>query len=233
MTRRKKQPNSTVYGAKKHFQGMGYHVPSGYTLEQINELYSKWNLKLQNSGHNDIEAFSDCLAGLSSPFLQGSKSYKSYDAVYDPSQALSYVQTYINYYMDTRNSRSRYGTQHAAVLFLLNCYVEQVDYRAIAALAVSGDKQSFRSEHPTVDFPTYFQPLSMPKSHYWAYNKLRKVLNHCWLWHITDQNGELTPQDLQVFEFLGLDVKGTHEHYNSVLNPLGLSVNLKHKEAKY
>ena len=233
MARRKKQPTSTVSGAKRHFQGMGYHVPSGYTLEQINELYSKWNLKLQKSGHVDVEAFSDCLPGLSSPFLQGSKSYKAYDAVFDPSVALSYVQTYINYYINSPEATARYSQDLPVVQFLLNCYMEQVDYRDISRLAVSGDRKAFKSEHPNVEYPPKFHSFNMPKSHYWAYNKTRRILNHCWLWHVTDQNGELSCKDLEIFGFLGLDCKGTHEYYNSVLSPLGLSVNLKHKEAKY
>jgi hypothetical protein len=234
MAKRRKQPNSTVSGSRSHYEGLGYHVPAGYTLDQVNQLFSEWNLKLQNSGHIDIEAFSDCLAGLSSPFLRGSKSSKSYDPVNDPSVALSYVQTYIDFYMSSRNARTRYKSDYAACLFLLNCYMEQADYRDISRLATTGDVAQFKADHPNVLFPMYFNPLTMPKSHYWAYNKLRRILNHCWLWHITDQNGELTPRDLEVFGFLGLDCKGTEEYYNSVIVPLGLpAVKLKHKEAKY
>jgi hypothetical protein len=234
MARRKKQPTSTISGARNHYQGLGYHVPAGYTLEQVNQIFSEWNLKLQKSGHVDIEAFSDCLAGLSSPFLRGSKSYKAYEASHDPSLAISYVQTYINYYMQTRTARHKYGKQYAASLFLLNCYIEQVDYRDISALATTGNVKLFKANHPNVEFPMYFIPTTMPKSHYWAYNKLRRILNHCWLWHITDQNGELSVRDLEVFGFLGLDCKGTEDYYNSVIVPLGLQpIKLKHKEAKY
>jgi hypothetical protein len=234
MARRKKQPNSTVSGAKTHYQGMGYHIPSGYTREQVNQIYSEWQDKLQKSGHVDIEAFSDCLPGLSSPFLRGSKSYKTYESFNDISQALSYVQTYINYYMFSRSSRTKYYKDHAACLFLLRCYVEQVEYRDIAGLANTGDKASFSKLYPNIEYPNFFNPLSMKKSHYWAYQKTRRILNHCWLWHVTDANGELKPKDLEVFHFLGLDCKGTEEYYNSVLAPLGLdTIKLKNKEAKY
>lgn len=233
-TRRKKQPSSTVSGARTHYQGMGYYVPPGYTTEQVNALFSKWNQKLQKSGHVDIEAFSDCLAGLSSPFLAGSRTYKAYAEHNNPSATFQFIQTYINYYMHTRAAKARYGNKLAESQFLLNCFLEQVEYRDIAAFASHGSRAKFSKAHPNVEYPSHFNPLNMPKSHYWAYNRIRKLLNHCWLWHITDQNGELEPKDLQLYEFVGLDVKGTEELYNKELVKLGKPlVSLKHKEAKY
>lgn len=233
MAKRQKQPNSTVSGARTHYEGAGYYIPHGYTLEQVNKIFSEWQLKLQKSGHVDIESFSDCLPGLSSPFLRGTKNFKSFEYQHDPSEAISYVQTYINYYMNSRAARHKYGKSYTNCLFLLNCYIEQAEYRDISALAVSGDLKAFSKLYPNIEYPNAFKPLTLYKSHYWAYNKIRRILNHCWLWHVTSPQGELRPKDLEIFGLLGLDCKGTHEYYNSILNPLGLSVNLKHKESKY
>lgn len=234
ITRRRKQPNSTIEGSRSHYQGLGYHIPAGYTLEQVRELFSKWNDKLQKSGHKDIEAFSDVLPGLSSAFLQGTKSYKAFSSHNDPSATFQFIQTYINYFMHTRQAKQVYGARLAEAQFLLNCYLEQVEYRDIAALAVSGSRAKFSKLYPSVEFPSHFKPLDMPKSHYWAYNRIRKLLNHCWLWHVTDQNGELQPKDLELYEFVGLDVKGTEERFNKVLAKLNKPlIKLKHKEAKY
>ena len=233
-TSRQKQPTSTVSGAKTHYEGLGYYIPAGYTLEQVQRLASEWNLKLQKSNHQDIEHFSDVLMGLSSPYLRGQRAPKAYEAHHDPSEALSYIQTYINYYMSTSQARYRYGANHASSLFLLNCYVEQVEFRDIAALAQTGDSKAFKELYPSVDWPPYFTPNKLYKSHYWAYQRTRKILQHCWLWHITDMNGEISPEALCLYGFVGLDVKGTQDYYNAELAKLGKPpIKLRKPESKY
>jgi hypothetical protein len=234
MAQRKKQPTSTVSGAKTHYEGLGYYVPAGYTLQEIQKLASEWNAKLQKSGHVDIESFSDVLMGLSSPYLRGQRSYKSLQSHHDPSEALDYIQTYINLYMHTSKARWKYGKSHAIALFLLNCYVNQVEFRDISKLSNTGDVKAFKRKHPSVEFPTYFQPTTMYKSHYWAYQYTRKLLQHCWLWHITDINGELTAEQLSFYGFVGLDVVGTNELYNKALQELGREpIKLRKPESKY
>lgn len=233
-SKRQKQPTSTVSGAKTHYEGLGYHIPHGYTLEQIQRLASEWNLKLQKSNHQDIEHFSDVLPGLSSPFLRGTKTTKSYESHQDPSEALNYIQHYINYYMHTKAALNRYSGDWQASLFLLDCYVNQVEFRDIAKLATSGDYKAFKLLYPDVELGKRFDASKLYKSHYWAYQRTRKLLQHCWLWHITDINGELTSEQLSLYGFVGLDVKGTEAYYNKVLKQLGKPpIKLKKPESKY
>lgn len=234
MARRKKQPTSTLNGARTHYEGLGYYVPSGYTLEQVVQTASEWNDKLQKSGHIDIESFSDCLPGLSSPYLLNSRSYKSLQSHYDPSAALSYVRTYIEYYMYTEPAKLHYGERYKSSIFLLECYVNQVVYRDISKLAASKDLQVFVTKHKNVEIAEDFSTECLKSSHYWAFQNTREALQHCWLWHITDVNGELESEDLMSYELMGLNVKGTLEYYNTELKKLDLpQINLKMKPCKY
>ena len=233
-TQRRKQPSSTVSGAKTHYEGLGYFIPHGYTLEQIQKLASEWNKKLQNANHEDIEHFSDVLPGLSSPYLRNHRSYKCLESHLDPSEAFSLIQTYYNYYLGTTQARYRFGERYLAAKFLISCYINQVKFRTIAAIANGSPLKSFKLKYPEVEFPTYFDVTSMPKSHYWAYEFTRKILQHCWLWHITDINGELTIETLNQFEFVGMDVKGTQAFFDLEHKKLGLEpVKLKKPESKY
>jgi hypothetical protein len=233
-SKRQKRENSTVLGAKTAYQGIGYHIPHGYTLKQIQQLASEWNLKLQKSNHADIEHFSDVLMGLSAPFLKGTKTHKAYEAHHDPTTALNYIQTYINFYMHTKAAQHRYKADWQASLFLLDCYVNQVEFRDIASLAVSADYEAFAKLYPNVEIPKRFDASKLYKSHYWAYQRTRKLLQHCWLWHITDQNGEITPDELTTYGFVGLDVKGTTEYYNKELAKLGKPpIKIRKPESKY
>jgi hypothetical protein len=234
MARRKKQPTSTVSGAKTHFQGLGYFIPHGYTLEQIQKLSSDWNQKLQKSGHKDCEAFSDVLPGLSSPFLYNSRSPEALQSHHNPITALNLIRTYINYYMHTKEARAKYSQDYKASLFLLECYLNQVDFRAISKLKSTGDLESFKEKYPELELPYSFTTEDLKTSHYWAYQTTRKLLQHCWLWHITDHNGELTADDLTTYGFVGLDVKGTTQYYNNELAKLGKPpIKLRKPESKY
>ncbi len=216
------------------FQGIGHIVPVGYTKSQYNKLLREWNNKLQESGHEDIEVFSTSVAGLSSQFLRGSKPSKAYESHKDPSEALDFARTYQNLYMHTSSARWLYGKKHATSLFLLECYINQVEFRDIATLRRTGDKEAFLSEYPDVQIPNYFNIKSLFTSHYWAYQATRRVLNNCWLWHVTSPLGEISIKGLEFYGFLGLDLKGTHDKYNAELSKLGLpAIRLRCAETLY
>lgn len=226
--------DSDTVSPRSHFQGSGHIYPHGYTRAEYNALVREWNEKLQKSGHADIEAYSASVSGLVSPFLKNSRPSSTYRPHNDPSEALDFARTYQTTYMHTSQARWLYGKDHAAALFLLDCYIHQVEYRDIARLKTSGDREAFEALYPLVDFPTYFSLSSLKNSHYWAYQRTRKILNNCWLWHITDPNGEISIRALEFYGFLGLDCKGTSKKYNAALKKIGLGpINLKIPEAKY
>ena len=174
------------------------------------------------------------MSGLVSPYLKQSYAPSALKPHNDPSEALDFARTYQTTYMHTSQARWLYGKDHAAALFLLDCYINQVEYRDISRLKVTGNREAFEALYPLVDFPTYFSLNSLKKSHYWAYQRTRKILNNCWLWHVTDANGEISIRALEFYGFLGLDCKGTSKKYNKALKRLKLgTITLRLPEAKY
>ena len=212
----------------KHFQGIGYHIPKSYNKSEVLELYKLWNEKLQKSGHRELEHFSSLQPGRSSPFFVEAHNQGIYkESNYTISAFYNLIQTYINYYMLSNESRERYKLNWPVYQLLIQ------DFAAGKSLITLVDQLktwAFYNRLPSKNTASRAYGANKGRSKYWTYISLRKILNHCWLWHITDLNGELAAKDLEHLDFLGLDVPGTEELINSLpatIEPIKLRIKSK------
>jgi hypothetical protein len=131
--------------------------------------------------------------------------------------------------MHTAEAKKRYKINYLPFLQIIKSYTAGVSLDKIIA---EMRQSSFYATNPG-DVPNYRSyNRNKARSKFWVYISLRKVMNHCWLWHITDQNGELTPKQLELFDFLGLDVPGTEEYINKLLKLDQSPIRLRIKPVK-
>lgn len=198
----------------RYYQGMGYHVPAGTDKNELRRLYKLWNTKLQKSGHIELEHFSQAAPGRSSPFFvepktRGVNSQDNYVA----SAYFDYIQTYFNHYMSTQAAQDRYKKNYIAFYLIIQQHLSGVSLTRIVANLKT---REFYHAFPDAKMRAGAYTKNKNRSKYWTYISIRKVLNHCWLWHLTDINGELSAKQLEHFNFLGLDVPGTEQTINSL-----------------
>jgi hypothetical protein len=222
MSKKDKFNFAKLENVDKHYQGIGYHVPAGYTKQEIQKLFKLWNKKLQNSGHVELEYFSSTSPGRSSPFFCESRTQGIYKHDnYQISEYYNLIQTYFNLYMNTDAARKRYKHNYTIYRIILEHYITGMGFQSLCKLLTD---RSIYNAYADKNTATALYQRNNKRTKFWSYTAIRRMLNHCWLWHAFDINGEVTPQQLQYFDFLGLDVPGTQDTLNAELARQGLEL---------
>lgn len=215
--------------SNKHYEGLGYYIPMGYTKTQVKELFKQWNTKLKKSGHNDVEHFSEL--GKSSIYFISDKKKSIYiKSNYNLETYYNLIQTYMHLYFESDLGRRRFKRNYNFIRLLMRDHVQGI------ALTKTTEYVKHLSWYKLdeSDKPNqYCHSLNYKRSKFYIYITIRAVLNHCWIWHLTDINGELNAQELQHYNFLGLDVPNTERYINEILVAKGLeTIKLRLPESK-
>lgn len=228
------KPNSVLNKKKDHkksskFEGLGYYIPDGYTKTQVEQLFKQWNEKLKKSGHKEIERFSR-LGQSSSYFVEPKNGPQTQISNYNIQIYFDLIQTYMNFYFESPEARTRYKKNYHYFKLILQLHVDGVGLTSIVERLKSIETyKAYLSRE--IDRQVFNK--NKDRSKFYIYTQLRKILNHCWLWHCVNINGELSFKDLELYNFLGLDVPNTNVYINKILASQGLSpIKLRIAESK-
>lgn len=221
-----------------HYMGHGYFIPSTTDARKMRELFKQWNEILQKSGHVDTEHYSGFSVGKVSP---RQKNRHNSDLLQAPS-LLNYqlVDTYLtNYFELNKPGNRKLRRLWKLDIFLLRAFTAGIDLgiltRFFAAPVEEADVVS-KAFNDRYDFTLHTALLKRNKgrSKFWIYSRTKTALAHCYAWHLSDINGELTEADVRVLRLHGIDSKVCETVINRARKLKGLEpIALKWDKKKY
>ena len=209
-----------------HYMGRGYFIPSSTNAREVQALFDKWNQLLQKEGHVDIEHYSALSPGKVSPRLRHTTQLNPDNEGSAYNVAL--VDAYLTNYLEHTRLQSRKVRKYYAIdVFLLKCYSAGVDLGSLVRLFKAPTTESVR-----IFFSKYNIEGCRPalihnntgRSKYWLFTRTNTALAYCYAWHLTDINGELTPELVNMFLFRGLDSKRALGVINKARRKAGLEL---------
>lgn len=224
---------AAVDADRTHYMGIGYHIPPGYNAREVHKLFLEWNEKLQKSGHKDIEHYSSYIVGRVSPIIKASHPPK--DENIGSQYNIGLVDTYLNYFEQTKPRSAKEAKLWHIDIMLLQSFSAGVDLGSLIRIfnkPTKRAKAAFRNRWPGVT--TRDVAKHKGRSKFWIYQRTKTALAHCYAWHLTDINGELTVDDVNFLQLHGIDSKATETIINSALAKVGREpISLKWEKKSY
>lgn len=197
-----------VKNEEDHHIGSGYFIPEGYDAQQLRDLYLEWNLKLQKSGHSDVEVYSNFHPGRSSPRLRRNHPLQVYNS---QRQLISnLIDTYLNYFTRDSVKEKRQKKYYYTDYFLLQCYSNGIHLGILVEFFATVHRRAaerFVAKHELHNINIKALTRAKGRTKFWIYYRTRAALAYCYAWHLSHPLGELTETLVNTYKMHGLDIK--------------------------
>lgn len=207
---------TVVMNTESHYQGLGYYIPSNTDAKALRQLFTDWNERLAASGHNDIEHFSSLLIGKTSPRLKGRHNSDLHNApsLFNYQLADTYMSNYFEHTKPTDKRLARFWSSDKVLLTLFTAGINLGEIERLFKSPTEAKVERFKSDYGLEHLTNYSLMLHKGRSKFWIYHRTKTALAHCYAWHNTDINGELTDSDLDLYRLHGIDSKDTETIIN-------------------